>query len=144
MSATLRVSDFTENKTLFSEPPPVISVAARQHPVTVHFSRRTASDYVTEAVKKASKIHARLPPGGILIFLTGQNEIAGACRNLEEKYGSRAIQELKGRRTATQQRTDAQSYFNDSIAKPSQGSMRSHLAYVTAKLLARCPSKLRM
>ncbi|KAJ7069790.1 P-loop containing nucleoside triphosphate hydrolase protein [Mycena amicta] len=92
MSATLRVSDFAENKTLFTTPPPVINVAARQHPVTVHFSRRTSSDYVTEAVKKATKIHTRLPPGGILIFLTGQNEISGVCRKLETRFSVKALE----------------------------------------------------
>ncbi|XAO23129.1 hypothetical protein I312_101907 [Cryptococcus bacillisporus CA1280] len=89
MSATLRVSDFAENPTLFSKSPPVIHIAARQHPVTVHFSRRTVSDYVTEAYKKVSKIHARLPPGGILVFMTGQSEIQALCRKLEKKYGSK-------------------------------------------------------
>ncbi|KAG6868632.1 hypothetical protein C0993_000222 [Termitomyces sp. T159_Od127] len=98
MSATLRVSDFSENKTLFPTPPPVINVAARQHPVTVHFSRRTASDYVTEAIKKTTKIHTRLPPGGILVFLTGQNEITGMCRKLEAKFGQKAIEAKRNRR----------------------------------------------
>lgn len=91
MSATLRVSDFSENKSLFSMTPPITNIAVRQHPVTVHFSRRTSPDYVTEAIKKASKIHTRLPPGGILIFLTGQNEITGVCRRLEERYGRKAL-----------------------------------------------------
>ncbi|EIW80970.1 P-loop containing nucleoside triphosphate hydrolase protein [Coniophora puteana RWD-64-598 SS2] len=100
MSATLRVSDFADNTTLFATPPPVINVSARQHPVTTHFSRRTVSDYVGEAVKKASKIHTRLPPGGILIFLTGQNEINGVCKRLEAKYGRRAIEDRKNRRQA--------------------------------------------
>ncbi|KAG6896277.1 hypothetical protein C0992_009400, partial [Termitomyces sp. T32_za158] len=98
MSATLRVSDFAENKTLFPTAPPVINVAARQHPVTIHFSRRTASDYVTEAIKKTTKIHTRLPPGGILVFLTGQNEITGVCRKLEAKFGRKAIEEKRKRR----------------------------------------------
>ncbi|KAF9013392.1 P-loop containing nucleoside triphosphate hydrolase protein [Cyathus striatus] len=104
MSATLRVSDFAENKTLFSVQPPVINVAARQHPVTIHFSRRTSSDYISEAVKKASKIHARLPPGGILIFLTGQNEITGVCRRLEAKFGRRALEEKSKRKEGLQAR----------------------------------------
>jgi ATP-dependent RNA helicase DHX37/DHR1 len=111
MSATLRVSDFAENRTLFSTPPPVITVAARQHPVTIHFSRRTRPDYVTEAIKKASKIHTRLPPGGILIFLTGQNEITGVCKKLEAKYGRKAIEERKRRRGQTQRR------WNDAMDK---------------------------
>jgi len=106
MSATLRVSDFAENKTLFTSPPPVINVAARQHPVTIHFSRRTYPDYVTQAIKKSIKIHTRLPPGGILIFLTGQAEIAGVCRKLEEKFGRKAINEKQKRRGQGQPRRD--------------------------------------
>lgn len=98
MSATLRVSDFVDNHRLFQPPPPVINVTARQHPVTIHFNRRTSSDYVTEAIKKASKIHIRLPPGGILIFLTGQNEINGACQKLEAKFGQKALNERRQRR----------------------------------------------
>ncbi|KAI0651669.1 P-loop containing nucleoside triphosphate hydrolase protein [Trametes meyenii] len=104
MSATLRVSDFAENTTLFPSPPPIINVPARQHPVTVHFSRRTSSDYVTEAIKKTSKIHARLPPGGILVFLTGQNEITGVCRKLEARYGQKALEERRKSRTSLQSR----------------------------------------
>ncbi|KZT19476.1 P-loop containing nucleoside triphosphate hydrolase protein [Neolentinus lepideus HHB14362 ss-1] len=100
MSATLRVSDFAENRTLFPTPPPVISVPARQHPVTIHFSRRTSPDYITEAIKKTSKIHARLPPGGILVFLTGQNEITGVCRKLEARYSRNAILAKQKKRTA--------------------------------------------
>jgi ATP-dependent RNA helicase DHX37/DHR1 len=102
MSATLRVSDFAENQRLFPSPPPIINVAARQHSVTVHFNRRTPTDYVAEAIKKASKIHSRLPPGGILIFLTGQNEITGVCRKLEAKFGQKAL-EARRQRTHTAQ-----------------------------------------
>ncbi len=102
MSATLRVSDFAENKTLFPKSPPVINVAARQHPVTIHFNRRTVADYVTEAIKKTTKIHTRLPPGGILIFLTGQNEIQGVCRKLENRFGQKVLQEKRKKRGALQ------------------------------------------
>lgn len=98
MSATLRVTDFSSNTTLFPSPPPIINVAARQHPVTVHFNRRTRPDYVNEAIRKTSKIHARLPPGGILVFLTGQNEISGVCRKLEGRYGKKALEARKKRR----------------------------------------------
>lgn len=86
MSATLRVEDFTTNPTLFSTPPPVINIPTRQHPVTIHFSRRTMTDYVSGAVRKVSQIHTKLPAGGILVFLTGQNEIIGVCRKLKAKY----------------------------------------------------------
>jgi hypothetical protein len=56
MSATLRTSDFTENKKLFAEAPPVLSVPARQFPVTIHFSRQTElQDYLGAAIRKVSR-----------------------------------------------------------------------------------------
>jgi ATP-dependent RNA helicase DHX37/DHR1 len=76
MSATLRVSDFLQNDNLFrSGIPPFVQAEGRQYPVTVHFSRRTRRDYVEEAFRKVLKAHRKLPHGGILVFLTGQNEI---------------------------------------------------------------------
>ena len=57
-------------------------------------------DYIAEAIKKVSKIHARLPAGGILVFLTGQNEISGVCKKLEAKYGAKALAAKKARRRA--------------------------------------------
>jgi ATP-dependent RNA helicase DHX37/DHR1 len=103
MSATLRVDDFTANSTLFPTPPPVIHISARQHPVTVHFARKTVSDYVTEAYKKVCKIHARLPPGGILVFMTGQSEIMGLCRKLEAKYDKKKGVQHRQKKTVTRQ-----------------------------------------
>lgn len=53
MSATLRTADFTENTRLFKVPPPVLSVPARQFPVTVHFAKHTElHDYLGTAVRK--------------------------------------------------------------------------------------------
>ncbi|CAG8971343.1 hypothetical protein HYALB_00005961 [Hymenoscyphus albidus] len=86
MSATLRITDFTQNKTLFSKPPPVLQVEGRQYPVTIHFTRRTNHDYVEEAFRKISKGHRKLPPGGILVFLTGQNEITQLSKKLKEAF----------------------------------------------------------
>jgi ATP-dependent RNA helicase DHX37/DHR1 len=87
MSATLRVTDFIANPHLFPEPPPVINIDARQYPVTVHFSKKTnLHDYVTEAFRKVSKIHQRLPPGGILVFLTGQGEIRNLVKRLRDQF----------------------------------------------------------
>lgn len=95
MSATLRIEDFASNTALFATPPPVIHIPARQHPVTVHFSRRTTGDYIGEAFKKVCKIHARLPSGGILVFLTGQGEIQQLCRQLEKKYTKKQGQQQR-------------------------------------------------
>src|SRR5882762_5562086 len=130
MSATLRVSDFAENHRLFPSPPPIINVAARQHPVTVHFNRRTPSDYVTEAIKKASKIHSRLPPGGILIFLTGQNEISGVCRKLGAKFGLKALEaRRRGRRNSPSHPGNGDEEEQPPVVASAQGNFTSLSAF---------------
>jgi ATP-dependent RNA helicase DHX37/DHR1 len=86
MSATLRITDFTQNSTLFPEPPPVLQAEGRQYPVTMHFARKTHHDYVEEAFRKISKGHKKLPPGGFLVFLTGQNEITQLSKKLKEAF----------------------------------------------------------
>lgn len=86
MSATLRIEDMTQNPTLFKTPPPVLEVEGRQYPVTVHFSRRSQHDYVEEAFKKISRGHRKLPPGGILVFMTGQNEITELGKKLKKAF----------------------------------------------------------
>jgi ATP-dependent RNA helicase DHX37/DHR1 len=52
MSATLRVTDFTENTRLFKQVPPVVNVESRQYPVTLHFNKHTYQDYLAEAFRK--------------------------------------------------------------------------------------------
>uniref|UniRef100_A0AAX7U9F9 RNA helicase n=1 Tax=Astatotilapia calliptera TaxID=8154 RepID=A0AAX7U9F9_ASTCA len=99
MSATLRVEDFTENQRLFRTPPPVIKVDARQFPVTIHFNKRTPlEDYTGEAFHKTCKIHRMLPPGGILVFLTGQAEVHSLCRRLRKAFPFRKGDTLKMRK----------------------------------------------
>ncbi|KAI3909067.1 hypothetical protein MKW98_011428 [Papaver atlanticum] len=86
MSATLRVEDFVSGNKVFPQPPPVIEVPTRQYPVTIHFSKRTdVVDYIGQAFKKVMPIHKRLPPGGILVFVTGQREVDYLCKKLYEK-----------------------------------------------------------
>ncbi|XP_050236617.1 ATP-dependent RNA helicase DEAH13 [Mercurialis annua] len=85
MSATLRVEDFISQRKLFRYAPPVIEVATRQFPVTMHFSKRTEEvDYIGQAYKKVMSIHKRLPQGGILVFVTGQREVEYLCQKLRK------------------------------------------------------------
>ncbi|KAL7654854.1 putative ATP-dependent RNA helicase DHR1 [Aspergillus niger] len=87
MSATLRISDFTQNPNLFRQgPPPLVQAQGRQYPVTIHFSRRTHRDYVEEAFRKVSRGHRKLPPGGMLVFMTGQNEIRQLSKRLKQAF----------------------------------------------------------
>jgi ATP-dependent RNA helicase DHX37/DHR1 len=91
MSATLRVADFLANDRLFrSIRPPIVQAEGRQYAVTEHFARRTQRDYVAETVAKVSRGHRKLPPGGILVFLTGQEEIQTVAKRLKEVLGGQA------------------------------------------------------
>ncbi|KAI9838457.1 MAG: putative ATP-dependent RNA helicase DHR1 [Sclerophora amabilis] len=90
MSATLKISDFTDNRLLFDQPPPLIQAEGRQHPVTMHWTRRTVSDYVDAACHKITKGHRRLPPGGMLVFLTGQSEIVDLSKRLDAAFPTRS------------------------------------------------------
>ena len=93
MSATLRIGDFRDNAVLFPRPPPLLKVEARRFPVTAHFSRRTELyKYVQEAFKKVCQIHKKLPPGGILVFMTAQREIEMLCRMLRDHYSKTRIE----------------------------------------------------
>lgn len=85
MSATLRVEDFMNNPSLFAEDPPnLVKVPGRTFPVTVHHSKVTElDDYETAAFQKVCKIHRKLPPGGILVFLTGKQEIVRMVNRLK-------------------------------------------------------------
>lgn len=88
MSATLATSDFCENKRLFPTAPPILHVPGRQFKVVVHFQKRTpVNDGLNQVVKKIAKIHTRLPRGGILVFLSGRNEIKWVVQELETMFG---------------------------------------------------------
>lgn len=97
MSATLRVTDFLNNPNLFRNgAPPLIKAEGRQFPVTTHFARRTQRDYVEEAFLKVCRGHKKLPPGGILVFLTGQNEITAMAKRLKN-----ALENTQGSQTTS-------------------------------------------
>ncbi|ETS80799.1 hypothetical protein PFICI_08328 [Pestalotiopsis fici W106-1] len=87
MSATLRIDDLVKNPTLFSTPPPVLDIEGRQFPVTIHFARQTKHDYVDEVFKKITRGHKKLPPGGMLVFLTGHDEISRLSKKLKQASG---------------------------------------------------------
>ncbi|KAJ3426670.1 hypothetical protein M0812_26238 [Anaeramoeba flamelloides] len=98
MSATLRIKDFTRNPLLFFKKPPVKKVESRKFPVTVHFNLITPiiNSYLNEAFDKICKIHTRLPPGGILVFLTGKQEIHQLCNRLRLKFPNKTVKVQEG------------------------------------------------
>lgn len=82
MSATLDIDGvFAGQGSLFPFSR-VVNVPARQYPVTVHFARQTNVNYEQEAFRKVLQIHQELPPGGILVFLTGYREVTNLVHRL--------------------------------------------------------------
>lgn len=89
MSATLRTADLLDNRALFrAQKPPMIEAEGRQFPVTTHFARRTDRDYLEQAFSRISRGHRKLPPGAMLVFLTGQNEIQQLAKRLRSSFAS--------------------------------------------------------
>ena len=87
MSATLRVTEFSENK-IFSEmlKPRIVEISSRQYQVNIYHSKKTDNDYINEAFKYCCKIHNRLPEGNVIVFLTGKREILDLCKKLREEF----------------------------------------------------------
>ncbi|CAJ0599569.1 unnamed protein product [Cylicocyclus nassatus] len=86
MSATLRLDDFTHKRLFPIIEPQVISVEARQFPVTVHFEKRTPADYMVASFRKICRIHEALPDGAILVFVSGQQEVKQLVKKLVARY----------------------------------------------------------
>ena len=55
------------------------------HPVAWHFASEPVSDYLAQAVETVLQIHAHQPPGDVLLFLTGQQEVDAAVTLLRER-----------------------------------------------------------
>lgn len=64
---------------------PVFRIPGRTFPVESYFAKSVQEDYVMAAVKQTLQIHFNSPPGDILIFMTGQEDIEGTCTVLAQK-----------------------------------------------------------
>ncbi|KAJ3703886.1 hypothetical protein LUZ61_007591 [Rhynchospora tenuis] len=70
-SATLDAEKFSN----YFDLAPIFTIPGRQFPVEIHYAKAPEPDYVCAAMKMVLQIHLRQPPGDILVFLTGQEEI---------------------------------------------------------------------
>lgn len=80
-SATLNSQKFS----YFFGNAPIFHIPGRTFPVNILYSKTPCEDYVEAAVKQAMTIHIASPPGDILIFMTGQDEIEASCYALSER-----------------------------------------------------------
>jgi pre-mRNA-splicing factor ATP-dependent RNA helicase DHX38/PRP16 len=63
----------------------IFNIPGRTFPVQVFHSQVPADDYVEAAVKQVMKIHLTMPPGDVLVFMTGQEDIIATCEVLSER-----------------------------------------------------------
>ncbi|XP_061186085.1 ATP-dependent RNA helicase DHX8-like [Saccostrea echinata] len=80
-SATLDAVKFSQ---YFFEAP-IFTIPGRTYPVEVLYTKEAESDYLDASMITVMQIHLMEPPGDILLFLTGQEEIDTACETLYER-----------------------------------------------------------
>jgi len=80
-SATL---DATKFSTYFFKCP-IFTIPGRSYPVDILYTKEPETDYLDAALITVMQIHLTEPPGDILLFLTGQEEIDTACQILYER-----------------------------------------------------------
>ncbi|XP_078489439.1 pre-mRNA-splicing factor ATP-dependent RNA helicase DHX16-like [Ciona intestinalis] len=91
-SATLDAEKFST----FFDDAPIFRIPGRRFPVDIYYTKAPEADYLDACVVSVFQIHLTQPPGDVLIFLTGQEEIESCCEMMQEKaraLGSR-IREL--------------------------------------------------
>ena len=81
MSATLDAGKFRD----YFEGSAPIKVPGRLHPVEIFYTPEAERDYVQAALRTVFQIHLNEAPGDILLFLTGEEEIEDACKNLTKE-----------------------------------------------------------
>jgi len=64
---------------------PIFTIPGRCHPVNIMYAKQAEADYVEQALITAMNIHLTEPPGDILIFLTGKEEIDNSCELLHDR-----------------------------------------------------------
>lgn len=93
MSATLEVDKFIK----FFPDSPHLKVPGRLFKVDIIYSKEPVGSYVDAAVTTVYDIHVNQPPGDILLFLTGEEEIDLSCGRIRDKINAqRALLEHSG------------------------------------------------
>ncbi|KAJ3770349.1 pre-mRNA splicing factor [Lentinula raphanica] len=80
-SATMNAEKFSN----FYGTAPCFTIPGRTFPVEIFHAKSPCEDYVDSAVKQVLQIHLSLPPGDILVFMTGQEDIEITCQVTQER-----------------------------------------------------------
>ncbi|XP_018555562.1 pre-mRNA-splicing factor ATP-dependent RNA helicase DHX16 [Lates calcarifer] len=75
----------TERFSCFFDDAPVFRIPGRRFPVDIFYTKAPEADYLEACVVSVLQIHVTQPPGDILVFLTGQEEIEACCELLQDR-----------------------------------------------------------
>ncbi|KAI1793063.1 P-loop containing nucleoside triphosphate hydrolase protein [Ganoderma leucocontextum] len=64
---------------------PIFTIPGRTYPVEILYTKEPETDYLDASLITVMQIHLSEPPGDVLLFLTGQEEIDTACEILYER-----------------------------------------------------------
>jgi pre-mRNA-splicing factor ATP-dependent RNA helicase DHX38/PRP16 len=80
-SATMNAARFSK----FYGGAPEFIIPGRTFPVDLLYSKTPCEDYVDSAINQVLQIHVSMPPGDILVFMTGQEDIECTCAVVAER-----------------------------------------------------------
>ena len=80
-SATLDAEKFSE----YFNNCPIFTIPGRLYPVTILYAKTPEADYLDASLITVMQIHLSQPPGDVLLFLTGKEEIDTAAEILYER-----------------------------------------------------------
>ncbi|KAJ3050520.1 hypothetical protein HK097_008539 [Rhizophlyctis rosea] len=78
-SATMDAESFSK----YFDDAPIFNIPGRRYPVEVYHTPAPEANYMAAAITTIMQIHVSQPPGDILLFLTGQEEIEMADESLK-------------------------------------------------------------
>ncbi|CAL1694638.1 unnamed protein product [Somion occarium] len=64
---------------------PIFTIPGRTYPVEILYTKEPETDYLDASLITVMQIHLSEPPGDVLLFLTGQEEIDTSCEILYER-----------------------------------------------------------
>ncbi len=92
-SATMALDKFS----MFFGNAPIFSVSGRMYPVEIEYEKSPVADYIDTAVLRIVETHMRKPPGDILCFMTGKEDIEAVCELIKVRLteiGPQALETL--------------------------------------------------
>lgn len=80
-SATLEAEKFS----IYFDDAPIFRIPGRRYPVQIYYTKSPEANFLDAAVVTALQLHFTQPPGDILLFLPGQQEIDEAVEEIQRR-----------------------------------------------------------